>query len=109
MPRIDTEHPGVASLEPKRVDWVLSPIVEESSSSSTGNDSASLKDDEVQSSDNVDEPIDRPHNSCLRVSLFQTNWFSADTPNSYYREYLELDRDENGMISKQELSLFRRQ
>ena len=109
VPRIDTEHPGVASLEPKRVDWVLRPIVEESSSSSTGNDSASLKDDEVQSSDNVDEPFDRPHNSCLRVSLFQTNWFSADTPNSYYREYLELDRDENGMISKQELSLFRRQ
>ena len=47
--------------------------------------------------------------ACLRVSLFQTNWFSADTPNSYYREYLELDRDENGMISKQELALFRRQ
>ena len=32
----------------------------------------------------------------LIVSLAATNWLSADAPNSHYREYLELDKDENG-------------
>jgi len=44
----------------------------------------------------------------LRVVLLQTNWLGSDAPNGYYREYLDLDRDEDGMLSLQELSLFRR-
>ena len=102
-PRIDREHPGVATLDPQRADWVLCA------------DEADDEDDDEE--DYVDDLADEGEQlrralakrACLRVSLFQTNWFSADTPNSYYREYLELDRDENGMISKQELALFRRQ
>jgi len=34
------------------------------------------------------------------VSLAATNWLSADAPNSHYREYLELDKDENGTTKK---------
>ena len=34
----------------------------------------------------------------LRVTMIETNWFSAGTAQRIYREYLELDVDTNGTI-----------
>jgi hypothetical protein len=41
--------------------------------------------------------------SRLSIVMLKTNWYSGDAIQGYYREYLQLDSSENGMLSKEEL------
>lgn len=51
----------------------------------------------------VDLSSEYSYYSQVRIVMLKTNWYSGDAIQGYYREYLQLDSSENGMLSQSEV------